>query len=707
MNGIVQTNKTVICRLCQSETESGFRFCTNCGGILPVAHSASLDTIMGAPDVTAQLPAQDPLSGRTIEGKYRIDGVIGAGGMGAVYRATRLLIGDEVAIKILHTERIADPHAGERFRREAQAAARLKHPNAVSIYDFGVSSDGLQYLVMELVEGQSLRQLIRQQGPLSVSLVAQIAAQVCEALDEAHRQHIVHRDVKPDNIILNRTAAGLRVKVLDFGIAKLRDDTASHLTQTGSVMGTPHYMSPEQCLGEELDSRADIYSIGIVLYEMLCGRVPFESPTATAVVVQHVNQMPAPLRSINPSVPPEVESVVLRALQKRPEARQQTAGALAKELAAAIARTPAGYAHQYHAEAPPSLQYQNTEDERTVERAYAAATSEPSKPTPDLAPTVHLANLSGATGSVVGGRATTGSGSLAVAADRQGVAVKIGIVAAAVIVLGIIGLLIALRLTQTEAGNTNLATNANRDNQATAAVDNPKREHTGSPTPPGMVLVSGRTFMMGSNEDDEDARPAHPVTVKPFVIDVFEVTCEDYKKFVDETHRAAPATWRNGDYPVGAARHPVTGVNWEDADAYAHWVAKRLPTEEEWEMAARGQAGLKYPWGDTWKAGCANADEEGRARKGMADVGSHRCASPAGAFDMIGNAWEWTASDWVPYPGGHIKYPTAGGEKVIRGGSWESPQQFATGIYRSGIPRTGNQTGYDQTGFRCARDAEP
>src|ERR1051325_3020567 len=216
----------------------------------------------------------DPLIGVIVAEKYRLEAKLGEGGMGAVYRATRLMIGDEVAVKILHSEQ-HDPKASERFRREAQAAARLKHPNAVNIYDFGVTDDGLQYLVMEFLEGESLRKIIKQQGPLPCSTAAEILSQVCAGLDEAHRHHIIHRDIKPDNIIINVTVTGIRVKVLDFGIAKIYDHTASSLTQTGNVLGTPHYMSPEQCIGEELDSRADVYSLGVVLYEMLTGRVPF------------------------------------------------------------------------------------------------------------------------------------------------------------------------------------------------------------------------------------------------------------------------------------------------------------------------------------------------------------------------------------------------------------------------------------------------
>lgn len=279
---------------------------------------------------------EQSMIGQVIDRKYRLDAKIGFGGMGDVYRASRLLIGDQVAIKILHATHVSDPQAGERFRREAQAAARLKHPNAVSIYDFGVTDDGLVYLVMELVEGQSLRQIIKQQGPLPPATVSEITNQVCSALQIAHQHDVVHRDLKPDNIMVHVTISGLQVKVLDFGIAKLRDLTTSNLTMTGNVMGTPHYMSPEQCLGEEIDSRSDLYSLGVVIYQMLTGSLPFNSSTSTAVVMQHVNKEPPSLRFINRSISPAVEMVVLRALAKRREHRPQSADALARELSAAI-----------------------------------------------------------------------------------------------------------------------------------------------------------------------------------------------------------------------------------------------------------------------------------------------------------------------------------------------------------------------------------
>jgi serine/threonine-protein kinase len=282
-------------------------------------------------------PVADRLIGQTIEGKYRIDARIGEGGMGTVYRATRLMIGDVVAVKVMSQEQSAPAQAAERFRREAQAAARFKHPNAGAIHDFGVSASGTFYLVMELVEGQSLRNIISRQGPLAPSAAAEILNQVAAALDEAHRHNIVHRDLKPDNIIVWTTQQGLRVKTLDFGIAKLRDlRTSDNLTQTGALLGTPQYMSPEQCLGGELDGRSDIYSLGIVLFEMLTGATPFNAPSASAIILQQMQQPPPSPRAINLKISPAIEAVVLHALQKRREARPQTAGMLAKEMIFAV-----------------------------------------------------------------------------------------------------------------------------------------------------------------------------------------------------------------------------------------------------------------------------------------------------------------------------------------------------------------------------------
>jgi formylglycine-generating enzyme required for sulfatase activity len=245
-------------------------------------------------------------------------------------------------------------------------------------------------------------------------------------------------------------------------------------------------------------------------------------------------------------------------------------------------------------------------------------------------------------------------------------------------------------------------------NQSPQVSPSPKQAETklkqvAEPLPPeGMVYVPAGTFLMGRDKGkDEAERPAHQVKVGSFYIDIYEVTNEDYEKFVQATGHHAPTTWSNGRYPTNASRRPVTGVTWDDANAYAKWAKKRLPTEAEWEFAARGTDRRVYPWGNDWQPGSANANG---ASQGMADVGFYKGTSPFGAFDMIGNAWEWTASDLRAYPGGSLPPNLPGGNlKVIRGGSYESTKEYATTTYRTGWPARGAAT-YAQTGFRCVSD---
>ena len=364
------------CPKCQNPNSVENVFCVSCGEPLqvPTGDKTERFSNLSLPSTPTILKdSSNNLSGKTLDGKYQLEAKLGEGGMGAVYLATRLHIGDKVAVKVLHTNKMNDPTAGERFRREVQMAAQLKHPNVIGIYDYGMTQDGLHYIVMELIEGRTLRQLISKQGVLPLSIVSNITSQVCAALNESHRKGLIHRDIKPDNISVHETPDGLRVKVLDFGIAKLQEGS-SNLTQTDTIVGTPRYMSPEQCSGERLSGSSDIYSFGVVLFEMLCGIVPFNAPSSTAVAVQQVTKQPPPLRQINNTIPQQVERVVLRALEKNPVNRPVSASVLAKELNDAI---HAGQSFQPNVES-------SSESFTPAPTVYSQTTSENDSPTVSL-----------------------------------------------------------------------------------------------------------------------------------------------------------------------------------------------------------------------------------------------------------------------------------------------------------------------------------
>lgn len=287
----------------------------------------------------------DPLIGQTLDDKYRLEERLGIGGMGTVYRARHLLIDRGVAVKVLNSRFVEDEAARMRFRREAKAAGRLQHANAVAVTDFGQTSDGYVYIVMELLEGRTLRDVLAKEAPLDPARAVALMLQTSAAVAAAHEAGIIHRDLKPANIfIVQNSEVPAVVKVLDFGIAKLAaesledDEDSKTLTLVGVMIGTPRYMSPEQCDGVELTPAADVYSLGVILYEMLAGTVPFSGSSPLAIAMKHANEPPRRPSEFAAGIPPALEEVVLHALEKEPECRPANAAEFRRELFATAER---------------------------------------------------------------------------------------------------------------------------------------------------------------------------------------------------------------------------------------------------------------------------------------------------------------------------------------------------------------------------------
>jgi len=666
------------CPVCKRELEDRLRFCPFDGQSL---------TDQGQKDVFINTLFDD---------KYRIDEMIGEGGMGKVYKATHIHMDTTVALKVLHQYLSYDRLAIERFRREARAAAQIRHPNAVVVIDFGVTkSSVIPYIVMEFLEGTSLRTRLGEQNQLDYINILEIIEQTCSGMQAAHSKGIIHRDLKPDNIWLVRCEDGLEtVKVLDFGIAKLKSfaDANPTLTQQGTIVGTPFYMSPEQCRGEELDYRSDIYSLGIILYEMLAGQVPFRAPTPIGVVHMHNYEIPKPLRVFRPNIPAPIEEVVLRALSKERDDRQSTATQLAEELETAfhssgieIPRPKVKGSRPVSRPTPNIPQSPDTEEFDKENRADRYVRGDKSvratsKGLPkDLLTTEVPVNQKGLSAIVPHFRYKLSERRR----RRLVVAVSLSI------------LLFLLVSTIWLFGNkaTPQLTNVN-----TNSAELPP--HRGEP-PQGMIQIPSGKFIMGNDQsDDEGDKPEHEVEVKAFYLDQHEVTNEQYYKFLEaDKNREPPTGWVNRRYPNGMDNHPVVTVTWDDANAYAKWAGKRLPTEIEWEYAARGADKRIYPWGNEFVLGRANSVEAKRG--GTVPIGSYLAGGTQhGVLDLVGNVAEWTDSDFRAYPGSK-ENKILPGYKVLRGCSFSCDKKGLILTNRFAEPESMRRP---DLGFRCAKD---
>ena len=287
----------------------------------------------GTPLVAGRI--DDPHIGKLLDGKYRIDAFISGGGMGSVYRATHVMLNKTVAVKVIRNELVTSDDVVRRFQREARAASTLDHPNIVTVYDLGQAEDGTLYIAMEFIDGPSLKEAIRRDGPLPADRAIDILRQVASALSVAHQKQIIHRDLKSQNLMLATDPYGATtVKLVDFGIAKTFDEPALQMTEAGFVLGTPHYMSPEQAAGKGVDHRADLYSLGVILYEMLVGDVPFGDASTTSVLIKVMTEAPQPpsRRRSDVAIPPGLEAVAMRCLEKDPGKRFQSAAEFADAL---------------------------------------------------------------------------------------------------------------------------------------------------------------------------------------------------------------------------------------------------------------------------------------------------------------------------------------------------------------------------------------
>jgi eukaryotic-like serine/threonine-protein kinase len=646
--------------------------------------------------------------------RYQIIELIGEGGMATVYKAHDPRLERDVAVKVIRTDQFPPAALGQilkRFEREAKSLARLSHPNIVKVHDFG-EVEGSPYLIMEYLSGGTLKEKMGK--PIAWNEASRLLLPVANALAHAHQQGILHRDVKPANILFTSNSDPV---LTDFGIAKILDiEETQTLTGSGVGIGTPEYMAPEQGLGYRVDGRADVYSLGIIFYELIAGRKPYTANTPMAVIVKQNTEPPPDPRQFIPDLPEKVENVILKALEKRPEDRYVDMGAFATALE--------------------SLQGMET----------PTLTASPAEIKTLVSPTQKIPSMPGL---VVQAKPAKRK------IPHQSLYAVIGLL----VLLGLAGLIYGLTSNKPSTKQVNTTSPVTILPEATAIASLPPTQSTSpspnsafSPSsaatatmPPTMVskadgmellAIPAGNFIMGelaakaqadclefsTNCPDDyftDETPPHTVKLDGYYIDKTEVTNAMYALCVSAGVCEPPdnkSSFSRSDYYENSQydKYPVIYVTWYDADAYCKWSGRRLPTEAEWEKAARGKDGRVYAWGNSdptctitnyWpfsrKEGCKN-DTTG--------VGSYPAnRSLYGALDMSGNVWEWTA-DWY----GETTYATSdqlnphgpadGTVRVMRGGAWSYYENSLRTTNRHGKPGDYSD---NALGFRCVMDYNP
>lgn len=697
---------------------------------------------------TDGMPTAHTIEGEPVlEGKYHIEMRIGQGGMGVVYKARHAYLKTLHAIKIILPDLVGnDPQLVTRFRQEALAAAAIRHQNVVSVTDYGVINGTLPFLVMEYVEGESLHDLLAREKRLSPERALDLITAICAGVGAAHHQGIVHRDLKPLNVMIcnDKPSMSQAVKILDFGLAKIKSGEVlgSFIqAQTTGLMGSPYYMAPEQWADEDPDTRADIYSLGVMLFQMMAGDVPFKGSSIPAIMKKHVSDPAPTLADMGLTVSRDIELAIQHTLVKDPEKRTPTVEQMVAEFRHGV--DPSIHTSQMPSMTslpvstlnvltrPPrsnvyvdNVSVGNTSDSgilllegiqsgnhhlrvshngfqdwtsdvicdgkpvEVVAELRAQAPTDPNaipKPTfQTLAPANTQAQLSQHPVTPLSMQETIASPSATYQQQpkKRGIAgIILGIGAVlGLLVVGVIGIVAAYML-GVFGGSTGLPNNAN-------ASPTPKTANSPTTTVKAeMVQLPGGSFKMGRNDvskpEELNQKPEHMAKVEPFSIDKTEVTNAEYAQFVAATGHAAPKHWSNNQPVAGTENRPVSYVSMDDAIAFAAWRSKRdgvtyrLPTEQEWEYAARNaNKGDTYPWGSTWdnsRAVMAVSNSE------PSDVGSKPAGkSDAGVLDLIGNVWEWTSSELSAYPGSNVDIIKKPGKRImIRGGSAnEDPEKL-------------------------------
>ena len=718
------------------------------------------------------MPTVHTISGEPVlEGKYHIECRLGQGGMGVVYKARHAYLKTQLAIKIILPDLVGnDPQLVTRFRQEALAAAAIRHQNVVAVTDYGVINGTVPFLVMEYVEGESLHDLLTREKSLDPERALELMSAICAGVGAAHHQGIVHRDLKPLNVMICNDKPNLSqaVKILDFGLAKIKSGEllGSFIqAQTTGLMGSPYYMAPEQWADDEPDSRSDIYSLGVLLYQMLAGDVPFKGSSIPAIMKKHISD-PAPrFIELGVTVAPEVEAAVLHTLQKEKEQRTPSVQALIDELTNAI--YPPGLGQNTasgRGSLPVSTLTVHTRPAQSRVFVDNVAVGESRDDgwlmlegvqsgnhhlrvshegfqdwfgdvVCDGKPARVLAELR-AEGEKTRRMAVQAGGKTSPSLEETQISspyLRAGEQVAGAAhpskrrllspwLLGGAGLVLLFTLGAAALGGAYMlglipglggAANSTRTTPTPAASP-------AATTPPGVSTTSevaeipGGSFSMGRNDGNENERPAHSVTVKAFGMDKTEVTNAEFLEFLKGTSYKPSNTekflahWENEKPIAGEENMPVRFVNIDDIKAFAAWRSKRdgveyrLPTEEEWEYAARnGSKANLYPWGDKFEARCAVIDQSGND---PAAVGSKSCPNTWGVHDLIGNVFEWTGSAASLYPGssGQVRQLNEP-HMMARGGSAFQKSSGANAIsstFRIAVPASRRSA---ELGFRLVR----